>query len=473
MTQTSRSEPIHGGLCGVGGRLPGEVLVPGVDGYAEAAATVFATGTPDLVVRPHDAGGVAAAVRYARAAGMDVTVRSGGHSMAGLSTHTDGMIIDLRNLSGVEVLDRAGRRVRVGAGATWGTVGTALAPYGLGLTAGDTREVGVGGLTLGGGIGWLVRRYGLAIDNLAAADLVTADGELIRADPEQHGDLFWALRGGGGNFGVVTSFEFIAQPVTTVHFGMIGFRPADLMELIAGWRDLTLTGDENLTTALNLLPSMPGQPGGPDGPEAPGGPGGPAGQNGPATVMLQCCYAGSDDAAAAALRPFRALAPVTADTVRAMPYTDVLESSPVLPPGMRMEVRNALVPAVDDATAGAITDLLADGAMIGLRGLGGAVARVVPDATAFAHRDAEALVVAGAMVPPGAPPEVAAAPLARWSQVAARGRGAYVNFLGTASGADVESVYPPATYRRLAGVKRRYDPGNVFRRTHNISPARG
>jgi FAD/FMN-containing dehydrogenase len=454
MTQTSHSEPVHGGLCGVAGRLPGEVLAPGVDGYAEAAATVFATGTPALVVRPPDAAGVAAAVRYATAARLEVTVRSGGHSMAGLGTHTGGMVIDLRNLCGVEVVDRPGRRVRVGAGATWGAVAAALTPYGLGLTAGDTREVGVGGLTLGGGIGWLVRRYGLAIDNLVAADLVTADGELVRADAERHADLFWALRGGGGNFGVVTSFEFTAQPVTTVHFGMVGYRPGDLTELIAGWRDLTRAADENLTTTLNLLPPMPGRAGGQP------------------TAMLQCCYAGTDgDAAAAALRPFRALAPVTADTVRAMPYADVLATSPELPPGARMEVRNTLVPALDDATTGAIADLHADGTMVELRGLSGAVGRVAPDATAYAHRDAEALVVAGVMLPPGAPPRLADAALAGWPRVAARGRGAYVNFLATATSTDVESVYPPATYRRLAEVKRRYDPGNVFRRNHNVPPA--
>ncbi|MFB9831162.1 FAD-binding oxidoreductase [Actinoallomurus acaciae] len=453
MTQTSHSEPLHGGLCGVASRLPGEVLAPGVDGYAEAAATVFAQGTPDLVIRPPDAAGVAAAVRYATAAGLAVTVRSGGHSMAGLSTNTDGMVIDLRNLCAVEVLDRTSRRVRIGAGATWGAVTAALAPYGLGLTAGDTREVGVGGLTLGGGIGWLVRRHGLAIDNLVAADLVTADGELIRADPEQHGDLFWALRGGGGNFGVVTSFEFTAQPVTTVHFGAIGYRLTDLPRLVADWRELAQAGDENLTTALNLLPPMSGRP---------------------AAAMVQCCYAGPDrDAADAALRPFRALAPVTSDAVRAMPYGDVLVTSPALPPGARMEVRNALVPALDDATVGAIADVHADGSMVELRGLGGAFARVAPDATAFAHRDAEALVVAGVMLPPGAAPELATAPFARWPSVVARSRGTYVNFLGTATDADVESVYPPATYRRLADVKRRYDPGNVFRRTHNVRPARG
>ena len=446
MTQTSDPEPIHGGLCGVAGRLPGEVLAPGTDGYADAAATMFATGTPDMVVRPYDVAGVAAAVRYATTTGLAVTVRSGGHSMAGLSTHTEGMVIDLRNLCDVELLDPASRRVRIGAGATWGAVATALAPYGLGLTAGDTREVGVGGLTLGGGIGWLVRRYGLAIDSLIAADLVTADGELIHADAERHDDLFWALRGGGGNFGVVTSFEFTAQPVTTVHFGTIGYESADPERLIAGWRELAQASDENLTTILNLLPSGPG-------------------------AMLQCCYSGPDGDAA--LRPFRALAPVSTDTVRAMPYADVLESCPALPPGVQMEMRNALVPALDDAMIGAIADLFADGALIALRGLGGAVARVAPDATAYAYRDAEAMVVAGAMLPPGTPPELATAPFARWAAVADQGGGAYVNFLGTATDADVARVYPPATYRRLAGVKRRYDPGNVFRRTHNVSPARG
>ncbi|MGI5223646.1 FAD-binding oxidoreductase [Actinoallomurus sp. CA-142502] len=446
MKQASRSKT----------RLPGEVFAPGAEGYAEAAATVFAAGTPDLVVRPRDADGVAAAVRHATAAGLAVTVRSGGHSMAGLSTHTDGMVIDLRNLRGVEVLNRERRRVRIGAGATWGAVAAELAWYGLGLTAGDTREVGVGGLTLGGGMGWLVRRYGLAIDNLVAADLVTAAGELIHADAEQHGDLFWALRGGGGNFGVVTSFEFIAQPVTTVHFGTIGYEAVDPARLVAGWRELAGASDEDLTTILNLLPSPPG---------------GPAG---PYTAMLQCCYGGSDpDAAAAALRPFRALAPVSADTVRETPYADILEACPTLPPGARMEIRNALVPALDDAMTGAIADLLADGAAIALRGLGGAVARVAPDATAYAHRDAEAMVVAGTMLPPGASPELAAAALARWSPVAARSRGAYVNFLGTATDDDVASVYPSATYRRLAEVKRRYDPANVFRRTHNVPPARG
>lgn len=435
--------------------LPGEVLTPADDGYARAATTMFATGAPDLVVRPGDAAGVAAALRYAADAGLTVSVRSGGHSLAGFSTHTDGMVIDLRRISQVRILDPVARRVRVGAGATWGEVSKTIQRSGFALTAGDTASVGVGGLTLGGGIGWMVRRYGLAIDNLAGADLVTADGELIRADAARHQDLFWALRGGGGNFGVVVSFDFIAQPVSCVHYGDITYQDPDLPRLIAGWRDAMRVSDENLTTTLALMPPVMGQPGG---------------------STLTICYANADpDTAAAALRPFRRLAPVAGEDIRVVPYAEVLEEAPPMPPGMRFEMRNALLPELDDAAIAAIGALFRGGAMLGLRGLGGAAARVHPDATAFAHRDAEVMVTAGAMAPPGAPPGLPGETLAAWPGLTApgTGAGAYIGFLGSAAAdpGGAAAAYPPATWRRLADVKRRYDPGNLFRRNHNIVPA--
>ena len=451
MTQISSSKLLSSALTALGAIA--EVLVPGDDGYAGTAATLFADGTPDLVVRPLDAAGVAAALRYAAGAGLAVTVRSGGHSMAGLSTSADGMIIDTRRISGVRLLDPASGRVRVGAGATWGAVAAALSPLGLGLTAGDTNQVGVGGLTLGGGIGWMVRRYGLAIDSLAAAQVVTADGRLIGADAVEHADLFWALRGGGGNFGVAVGFDFTAQPVTSVHFGTIGYQAGDVPRLIAGWRDLMRASDEKLTTTLNLMPPVPGRPG---------------------RISLACCYASPDaDEAAEALRPFRALAPVTSDGIRAMPYAEVLEDMTPLPPGLRMEVRNAFFTALDDTRIAAVGDLFTGGgAALALRSMGGAVARVSRDATAFAHRDAEVMLAAAFLLPQPAPPGLLHQALDRWSPVAALGSGAYVGFLGSAGPADVAAAYPPDTYRRLAAVKRRYDPGNVFRRTHNILPGR-
>jgi len=435
-----------------------EVLAPGQDGYAESAATMFASGAPDLVVRPRDAAGVAAAVRHAASAGLPVSVRSGGHSLAGFGTDTGGMVIDLRYLSGVRVLDHGTRRVRIGAGATWGAVAATLRQAGLALTAGDTASVGVGGLMLGGGIGWMARKYGLAIDNLIRADLVTADGQLVRADAERHAGLFWALRGGGGNFGVAVSFDCAAQPVSAVHFGAITYRldglpggaTAGLPSLIARWRDLVRVSDENLTTALALVPPMMGQP---------------------ATVMLRACYAsGGTAAAAAALAPFRRLAPVAADAVEIVPYASVLDEG-VMPPGMQVEMRNTFFRSLGEEPIAGSIELFRAGAAVELRGLGGAFGRVPPDATAFAHRDAEVLLVAAVMLPPGAPRERAGQALAAWPAVAAHGAGAYIGFLGSAAAAEVAAAYPPGTYERLAAVKRRYDPANVFRRNHNIRPA--
>jgi FAD/FMN-containing dehydrogenase len=441
--------------------MAGEVLAPGQDGYDEAAATVFAIGTPDLVVRPRDPAGVAAALRYAAHRGLPVSVRSGGHSPAGHGTNDGGMVIDLRHLRAVRVIDRDTRLVRVGAGATWGEVAAALRPDGLALTSGDTASVGVGGLTLAGGIGWMVRRYGLAIDAVTAADVVTADGRLVRADATEHPDLLWALRGGGGNFGVVVSLDFTAQPVDAVHYGAIVYRldtplgtaacgaAGGLPGLIRAWRDLMRASDERLTTALALVPPMMGRP---------------------SMVMLRCCYASADAAAAtAALAPFRGLAPVAADEVRLVPYAGVLDETR-MPPGMRVQMRNAFFRQLDNERAAAIAGLFRDGAAVELRSLGGAFGRVPADATAFAHRDASVFLVAGTMLPPGAPDEAADKALATWPAVAAQASGAYTGFSGQATDAEVAAAYPTATYQRLAAVKRRYDPDNVFHRNHNIRP---
>jgi FAD/FMN-containing dehydrogenase len=439
--------------------MAGEVLTPGQDGYDEAAATVFAAGAPDLVVRPRDASGVAIALRYAADAGLPVSVRSGGHSPAGYSTSDGGVVLDLRHVREVRVVDPVTRQVRVGSGATWGAVAATLQRTGLALTSGDTASVGVGGLTLAGGIGWMVRRYGLAIDAVTGADMVSADGRLVRADATEHPDLLWALRGGGGNFGVVVSLDFTAQPVASVHYGPIIYRldaltgknAADgLARLIIGWRDLMRGSDESLTTALALVPPMMGRP---------------------AMVALRCCYASADEAAAAAaLAPFRRLAPIAADEIRVVPYAGVLEEAR-MPAGMRAETRNAFFRSLDDDRAGAIAGLFRDGAAVELRSLGGAFGRVPADATAFAHRDAEVLLVAATMLPAGTAPEMAGKTLAAWPAVAARASGAYTGFLGPSTDADVAAAYPAATYRRLAEVKQRYDPGNVFRRNHNIRPA--
>ena len=438
-----------------GTAMAADVVRPGDDGYDDAARVFFATGRPAMVVRPRDPDEVAAAVRYAVRHDLAVSVRSGGHSALGHGTNTDGMVIDLAHLDAVDVLDADRRLVRVGGGATWGTVAAALDPHGWGLTAGDTSDVGVGGLTLGGGIGWMVRRHGLAIDNLVGARVVTADGQLVTASADEHPDLFWALRGGGGNFGVVVDFDFVAQLVSTVHFGTVTYQVDDAADLLRRWRDAMRLAPEELSSTLALLPQMP------DAPRM-------------ANVLL--CFAGVPGAAVtdadAAIEPLLELGTVVQASIEERRYAEILEDA-LLPPGVQLISRDTLVPSLDDDVIAAIERL--SGApgpvVIAVRSLGGAFARVAPEATAFAHRASEAMVVGVRILPETATEADVEQALVPWQEVAALGTGTYINFQGSATDEDLAAAYPPATYARLAAVKRSYDPGNVFALNHNIEPA--
>jgi FAD/FMN-containing dehydrogenase len=429
-----------------------EALRPGDDGYDAAAEAFFGTGTPALVVRPHDPDEVAAALAHAVRHDLAVAVRSGGHSPLGHSTDTGGMVVDLSHLDDVRVLDAGRRLVRVGGGATWGRVAAALDPHGWGLTAGDTGNVGVGGLTLGGGVGWMVRRHGLAIDNLVGARVVTADGRLLTTSQHEHPDLFWALRGGGGNFGVVVDFDFVAQPVGNLHFGSVTYQLDDAADVLRRWRDAMRQAPEELSSTLALMPGDPPS----------------------ATVLL--CYAGEPDTAVAdvdsAIEPLFELGTVTKGSVSERRYADILEEAQ-RPPGVRLVVRNTLVPTLDDAAIAAIDRLRAAETpmVVAVRSLGGAFGRVPADATAFAHRDAEAMVVGMVMLPEAATGADVDRALVPWRAVAAHGTGTYVNFQGSATAEDLAAAYPPATYARLAAVKRAYDPANRFALNHNVEPA--
>ena len=307
-----------------------------------------------------------------------VAVRSGGHSPLGHGTNTGEMVIDLAHLDDVEILDARRRLVRVGGGATWGRVAAALDPHGWALTAGDTTSVGVGGLTLGGGIGWMVRRYGLAIDNLVAARVVTADGRLLTTSQDEHPDLFWALRGGGGNFGVVVDFDFLAQPVSTVHFGTVTYRLDDPADLLARWREAMRVAPDELSSTLALMPRMPGAP--------------PS-----ATVLL--CYAGEPGTtvteADAAIEPLLELGTVTAARISERRYVDILEdaAAPTRPSAGRPQH-----PGADPRRRCAFGDRPpARRRHRPDRDRGAEPGRGVQPgacgATAFAHRHAEAMVV--------------------------------------------------------------------------------
>lgn len=432
----------------------GDIIAPGDADYESASGSVLVSGRPAYVLRPAGVEDVQAAVRFAADTGLVLSVRGGGHAFAGFGTNDDGVVIDLSRLADVEVVDKERHRVRIGGGATWGQVAAALDPHGLAISSGDTKSVGVGGLTLTGGIGWKVRKYGLALDNVAAAEVVTADGQVVRASAEENPDLFWAIRGGGGNVGIVTAFEFVAHPTTDVFHGTITFPAAELADVLRGWADHLRAAPEDLTSIAYVANPFAG------GPEAP--------------VEIHVAFDGDDPGLAAeAIDPIRRLGTVIGDDVALKRYADVLEEGAIPPPGLRFVTRSAFV---DTGSVPDVLRILAEvgsserSPFIGIRSVGGAVSRVPADATAYAHRHAELMIVTVAAGPQ--PVIDAAGPVleAVWGRLAPHVRGAYANFLSSATDDDVAAIYPSQTYARLASVKRRYDPGNVFARNHNVRP---
>jgi FAD/FMN-containing dehydrogenase len=432
----------------------GDIIEPGHPEYAASAGVILAGGSPAVVLRPSSVGGVQAAVRYAAASGAPLAVRGGGHSFSGFGTNDGGVVIDLRLLDSVEVVDGGWHVVRIGGGATWGQVADALAPHKLAISSGDTRNVGVGGLTLSGGLGWKLRKYGLALDSLVGVEVVTADGEVVTADAEENPELFWAVRGGGGNFGVVTAFEFAAHKTGAVFHGHITFPGAEAATVVPAWAEYMHTAPEELTTIIAWANPFAG------GPAAP--------------VEILVTFDGDDeDAADAALAPIRGLGTVIGDTVAPQPYGDILEEAQTPPPGIRLVTRNAFVERAGvDAALRILTEVgsTAGSPFLSARSLGGAVARVADDATAFAHRRAELMINTVAIGP--APVVEAALPAidAVWDRLAPHITGTYSNFNTTATDADVAIAYPTDTYKRLAAVKRQYDPANLFSANYNIRP---
>jgi FAD/FMN-containing dehydrogenase len=441
--------------------LAGAVLEPGDAGYDEARR-VFTPSIdcrPAVVVRPADAGEVALVVSFARETGLDLAVRGGGHSGAGHGTSEGGIVLDLAGLAAIEI-DPGERVVRAAGGLTSGRVTVAAAPHGLAVGFGDTASVGIGGLTLGGGLGYLVRKHGLTIDHLVGAEIVAADGRVLEIDAHSHPDLFWAIRGGGGNFGVVTRFDYRLHRVHVVTGGMLALpaTPATLAGLVAEAE----AAPEELSSIANVLPAppLPFVP-----PELVGKP----------LALLQLVHSGPLEDGARAVAPFRALTAPVADFLRPMPYVEMFPAEAQAAPP-RAVARAFFSDVFDEAAAGELLDRLrgstAQLPAAQIRVLGGAAARVPAEATAFAHRQRRLMVnVAAVYASPEEDPVHRA-----WAEDAAAALrhgedSAYANFLGDEGGARVRAAYPGSTWDRLARVKRRYDPENVFRLNQNVPPA--
>jgi FAD/FMN-containing dehydrogenase len=444
----------------------GEIVTSGDEGYAEACRVWNGEHDgrrPVLVARCTGAADVIAAVGFARSNGLTIAVRGGAHSVAGFSTNDGGIVIDLSPMNGIRI-DPSARRATVGAGAVWADVDHETQAHGLATTGGLVSTTGVAGFTLGGGIGWMMRKYGLACDNLVAADVVTADGRLIRATETENPDLFWGLRGGGGNFGIVTQFEFDLHPLGPVIYAGPVFYPAqaahDLLRVFREWAGDApdeITALVNLTTAPPL-PVIPEE------------------WHGKKVAALIAASTGPIDEGDALVRNLRNVAEPIADLLGPMPY-NVIQTliDPLWGKGIHSYFKATNLARLDDELVGRLCDLqlAAPGPQceIHVHQMGGAVGRVAESETAFAERSMPFVLnaVTGWHTPEAGPAhkEWARNVIAAASE-ASTGR-AYVNFLGDTDSA--RTAYGDETYARLVSLKNDYDPTNVFRLNQNIEPS--
>lgn len=454
----SRIGPIDAGAIGAfRDSMRGEVLSPREHGY-DAARTVWNAmidRRPALIARCAGVADVIAAVGFAREQGLLVSVKGGGHSVAGMAVSEGGLMIDLSPMNGIEV-DAARQTARAGGGTTWGAFDRETQAHGLATTGGIVPTTGIAGLTLGGGLGYLMRRFGLACDNLLSAEIVTADGDVLTASAEEHPDLFWGLRGGSGNFGVVTSLEYRLHPVGPAVLGGFIFHPfAQARELVRFYREFTATAPDELTTYLAFATSPDGDP----------------------VVAFIVCYSGDTEEGEAVLAPLRRFGSPLADTVAVLPYTEVQAfGAPLYPEGRLNYWKSSFLDDLDEGVIEALVEQFAavpsPQSALAIEHLGGAVGRVAQDATAFGDRSAPYnLVTTGEWLSPAESEQNIQWVRNCWEAVRPYAKETvYVNYVDAGEDVRVKAAYG-TNYDRLAALKARYDPTNFFRHNHNVRPA--
>jgi FAD/FMN-containing dehydrogenase len=469
-TQTSQApSPARTGVDAVGGSFRGELLLPTSPGY-EIARRVWNGAIdrhPAYIARCAGVADVVAAVRFARDHDLEIAVRGGGHNVAGTAVCDDGLVIDLSAMRAVAV-DPVQRTALVQGGALWGDVDHETQAHGLATTGGIVGHTGVAGLTLGGGVGFLMRKHGLTVDNLLAAEVVTAAGGIVWATADEHPDLFWALRGGGGNFGVVTSFRFALHPVgPAVMAGPVFWAADDTANVLRFYRDFAAAAPDELGTVVRLgtIPPLPVIP---------------DDLHWRPAIAVACCYAGGVEDGKRAVRDLRRFGAPLVDLLAPSPYAAFQGAlDDTVPHGWHYYWKAANLARLSDE----VIDIVAEHAYAArsprsyaaMFHMGGAVARCPHDATAYAARDIAHNIIVDAAWLPDEFGEHAAGETA-WAQGFLealrphRGDGVYVNFLDADDDARVFEAYGDQTYRRLAGVKARYDPDNAFHHNKNIRP---
>ncbi|NKX55835.1 FAD-binding oxidoreductase [Arthrobacter mobilis] len=450
-------------------QLRGRAIRPGDPDYDEARAVYngMIDRRPALVVRCADSADVLACVRFARQHGQEIAVRGGGHNAGGLGVWDDALVIDLSAMRSTTV-DPANHTVRVDGGCLWRDVDHATVPFGMTTPTGFVSSTGVGGLTLGGGVsGYLSRRFGLTVDNLISADVVLADGSLVTADAEHHPDLFWALRGGGGNFGVVTSFRFRCHDIGE-HGNIIGgpvfYDVADLPDVMRWYRELLPSLPEELSGWIGLATIPPVPPF-------------PEELHGRKTCLIVWCYSGPHARADEVLAPVREFGSPLVVGIQEMPLS-ALQSAfdPLLPAGMQWYWRADFIHQISDEAIDIhrkyAEQLPSALSTMHMYPVDGAAARVPRDATAFAHRDGGwAGVIVGVDPDPANAGKVTEWAKAYWEELhPTSSGGAYINFMMDEGQDRIRASYRE-NYDRLARVKAQYDPDNVFHINQNIPPA--
>ncbi len=447
-------------------QLRGGLVLPGDGNYDEARKVWngMIDRHPALIVRPTGTADVIQAVKFARKHRMLVAVRGGSHNVAGNAVCEGGMVIDLSRMKGIRV-DPAGRTAIAEGGVTWGEFDHETQAFGLATTGGLVSTTGIAGFTLGGGIGWLMRKYGTTCDNLTSADVVTADGEFLMASATENSDLFWGLRGGGGNFGVVTSFEYKLHPVGPIVLGgMVLYKGERAREVLRFYREFASKTSEELTTLVGFI-------------TAPPLPFIPQSLHGKPVVAVVLCYAGSAEQGEAEVKPLRSFGRPDVDLIQPMPYT-VLQSmlDEGAPSGMQNYWKSDYLTELSDRAIDTIVDFTGRArsplTQVHIHHIAGHVSRVGNDENAYGHREAPfALNIIAMWQDPREKEEHV-----NWAKeffAAMRpyaSGGVYVNFLGEEGDARVRAAYGKTAYERLVTLKNKYDPTNFFRLNQNIKP---
>lgn len=439
--------------------LTGHVIRPGDAGYDDARAVWnrMIDRRPAVIARCANTADVIRAVRFGRDHDLRISVRGGGHNVAGNAVADGGLTIDLSGMKATRV-DAERRLVEAEPGLTWKDFDTATQRFGLATTGGIVSSTGVAGLTLGGGHGWLMRRYGLTCDNVKSARLVTADGRVVVASDDENADLFWGIRGGGGNFGIVTSFEFRLHPVRTVLGGFVLYPLTRARDVFDVYRGCVASAPDALTMAVLITTWTDGTP----------------------VIAVVLCYSDRVDRGEPLIQPLRRLGPAIVDTIRPMRYGELQTMFDATNPPGGWYYRTGYLGGPKVLDDDFVDRLLAQTnfpspsplSRIFVEHLGGAMARVPPEATAFVHRAApfDLIVIAGGFAAEDAQKHLTWARGVSSAMQPFMSGGAYVNYLGADAGADaVRAAYGPA-YDRLVALKNRYDPDNVFRLNQNIRP---